>query len=139
MSLPICRTCGKLRVTSTTPPMPLCECEAVPVTAGADDTRALASALRAALDDPARYEWGEGPWEHLGDAERDVRQLLDDLDALAARVEELEAENARLQGAAEWYDDHVTAEGIYDAATWGHPFHVSPQLRAALRAAEEVE
>jgi hypothetical protein len=40
---------------------------------------ALAAELRTALDDPKRYEWGEGPWEHLGDAERDVRALLDAL------------------------------------------------------------
>jgi len=36
----------------------------------------LAAELREALDDPKRGEWGGYPWEHLGDAERDVRVLL---------------------------------------------------------------
>jgi hypothetical protein len=56
------------------------------------DTIRLAQELREALDDPKRYEWGEGPWEHLGDAERDVRKLLDGIDALAARCDALEKE-----------------------------------------------
>lgn len=45
----------------------------------------LANELREALDDPRRYEWG-GPWEHLGDAERDVRVLLDELAAAEQQV-----------------------------------------------------
>lgn len=36
----------------------------------------LAAELTEALDDPRRGEWGGYPWEHLGDAERDVRVLL---------------------------------------------------------------
>lgn len=126
------------------------------MTAGADDTRALAAELRAALDDPARYEWGEGPWEHLGDAERDVRQLLDALDALAARVEELGAalrETARKFTLAE-EDKRILEARLRDAQealrviedtspNWMAPNAVADSerrmreiARAALRAAE---
>src|SRR5574337_1578768 len=42
---------------------------------------ALSRELRETLDDPKRYDWG-GPWEHIGDAERDVRALLDELDTI---------------------------------------------------------
>lgn len=35
--------------------------------------------LREVLEDPERHFWG-GPWEHLGDAERDVLKLLDECD-----------------------------------------------------------
>lgn len=45
----------------------------------------LANELREALNDPRRHEWG-GPWEHLGDAERDVRVLLDQLEAAEQQV-----------------------------------------------------
>ena len=50
----------------------------------------LASELREALDDPKRGEWGGYPWEHLGDAERDVRKLLAALDAERSRAEQWE-------------------------------------------------
>lgn len=42
----------------------------------------IARELREALDDPARGEWGGYPWEHLGDAERDVRELLTECERL---------------------------------------------------------
>jgi predicted Zn-ribbon and HTH transcriptional regulator len=62
--------------------------------------------LREALDDPKRYEWGEGPWEHLGDAERDVRALLDYVDALVAERDRLrEALLAIIEEARAAWDD----------------------------------
>ena len=41
-----------------------------------EEALALADELAEALDDPKRGDWGGYPWEHLGDAERDVRKLL---------------------------------------------------------------
>jgi hypothetical protein len=60
---------------------------------------ALAQELREALDDPRRYEWGEGPWEHLGDAEKDVRVLLD---TLIAKQEECERLREALDAATRY-------------------------------------
>ena len=48
----------------------------------------LAVELREALDDPRRGEWGGYPWEHLGDAERDVLALLAYIESLEANRRE---------------------------------------------------
>jgi hypothetical protein len=50
----------------------------------------LVEELKEALDDPRRDEWGGYPWEHLGDAERDVRKLLTALDRLLVENERLD-------------------------------------------------
>src|SRR3954454_10251057 len=60
----------------------------LPLTTG--EGAALVEELREALDDPKRGEWGGYPWEHLGDAERDVRVLLAECGRLRERVRELE-------------------------------------------------
>jgi hypothetical protein len=56
-----------------------------------EELSALATNLTEALDDPKRYEWEDCPWEHLGDAERDVRLLIADVAELARRLERAEA------------------------------------------------
>lgn len=80
-------------------------------------TLALADELREALDDPRRGEWGGYPWEHLGDAERDVRPLLDALASLASRLEAAERERdkwraeARIAGALV---DHLNGQVAWE-------------------------
>jgi hypothetical protein len=68
----------------------------------------LADELRAALDDPQRHVWG-GPWEHLGDAEKDVRLLLAGIALLRSEIDrlrgierqaELDAERAAILSSA---------------------------------------
>jgi hypothetical protein len=59
--------------------------------------------------------------------------------ALARLAARLEAAECALASAEEWYDDHVATEGIYDAAMWGNPFHVSRAALAADEAAQTEE
>lgn len=63
----------------------------------------LAAELRDALDDPKRYEWGDGPWEHLGDAEKDVRLLLATVDELVDERDALsEAQQFPVETVMSW-------------------------------------
>ncbi len=50
---------------------------------------ALARELNVALEDPKRWEWGDCPWEHLEDAESDVRKLIDGLVAADALMSDM--------------------------------------------------
>jgi hypothetical protein len=64
-----------------------------------DQAARLADELREALDDPNRGDWGSYPWEHLGDAERDVRVLLAELTAARQETDTLERKTEQLREA----------------------------------------
>lgn len=70
----------------------------------ADLAQTLAEELSEALDDERRYTWGDGPWEHLGDAERDVRILLMGFRELMRQFEEVKQ---RLDQAERERDDEI--------------------------------
>jgi len=137
------------------------------VEALARTTFQLADELQAALDDPKRYEWGEGPWEHLGDAEKDVRLLLAgiaalrDLVAQADRAAELEAALRQIRDTAKWYGEgprlehevhHALVVEVYSVADLREPLrelagyvrahlagqNADPELRWALEQADEA-
>lgn len=75
---------------------------------------ALAQELREALDDPKRGEWGGYPWEHLGDAERDVRELLAYVGRLESALTEIADADYRGNRSSEQELAHraLVAEGL---------------------------
>jgi hypothetical protein len=50
----------------------------------------LAAEIRSAEKELIESGWGGYPWEHLGDASKDIHVLMRGLDALAARLEACE-------------------------------------------------
>lgn len=110
------------------------------MTTDRDKALRLAEELRRALDDPKRAEWGDGPWEHLGDAERDVRVLLLGMDALAADLEAATLDRSEWrEGIVSVYDYEGNYVGCMGSETWQWTLSGGiAKLKADLEAAREA-